>query len=528
MRHTKDLSVRLKGKSLRETCSNIWHFVYRHIQYKKDQPGYEQIRSPARSWLDRRRGVDCDCYSVFISTVLANMDIPHVFRITKYKADHFQHIYPVVITENGEIILDCVTDDFDYEVPYSEKKDFPMDLQFLNGPGDDGRVDGAIMSPVRFGEDLGDLGKIKLKGLLNKLNKFNPATILLRNGLLASMKLNLGGVAGKLRWSYLTPAQAASHKVSAQKLAQLVSVRKTLESIFYGAGGKLNNLKKAILKGKGNKDKAVVAGLGSLDFSEIDAMGETTPLEQLLGPEIYNSENERTFQGLAGFGALGEPVTIASISAAAAVIAKLVAALKKVGGIFSGGKKEDDSTAAATSSDTTDPSAVPDSSGGASTSPSSTPATPAFLQAKLAAKKANMVLPASAITSDNTPDNSAPDPVTDSSPSGSNPTGSEDAASTSDASSDVPITTPVVQAAKLPGMIGSGSPTPPAQTGFWQKNKRWLKPVAIGAGGIVVLAVGYHLLKGRTKTTPLSGGPTKPRNHHRKKKHPPKKAVALI
>src|SRR5258708_14395381 len=79
-----------------------------------------------------------------------------------------------------------------------------------------------------------------------------------------------------------------------------------------------------------------MAGLGALDFVDIDYMNANTPLEELLGPDIYYSENERTFQGFKGFGALGEPVTLASIAAASGVIAKLVTALKKVGDIFCG------------------------------------------------------------------------------------------------------------------------------------------------------------------------------------------------
>ena len=124
---TRKLASVLKGKSLEETCRNIWQFVYDHIQYRKDQPGIEQVRRPARTWADRRQGVDCDCYTVFISSILLNLGIPHRIRITKYGGKkHFQHIYPVVPAERGHITLDCVTDAFNYEVPYSEKRDFDM------------------------------------------------------------------------------------------------------------------------------------------------------------------------------------------------------------------------------------------------------------------------------------------------------------------------------------------------------------------------------------------------------------------
>ena len=54
--HTKRIGQLLKGNTTYETCSNIWHFVYQHIAYKKDQEGYEQKRSPARTWHDRKKG----------------------------------------------------------------------------------------------------------------------------------------------------------------------------------------------------------------------------------------------------------------------------------------------------------------------------------------------------------------------------------------------------------------------------------------------------------------------------------------
>ena len=101
---TSKIAKLLKGSTLDETCSNIWHFVYDHIQYAKDKDGVEQIRRPARAWYDRTRGVDCDCYTVFISSILTNLNIPHIYRITKYKnRDYFQHIYPIVPTDNGII-----------------------------------------------------------------------------------------------------------------------------------------------------------------------------------------------------------------------------------------------------------------------------------------------------------------------------------------------------------------------------------------------------------------------------------------
>ncbi|MBQ0733921.1 hypothetical protein [Aquimarina celericrescens] len=118
------LAQKLKSQTVADSCRKIWHFVYGHIQYKMDKRGVEQVRRPSRTWADRKSGVDCDCYTVFIGSILSNMGIPYTIRITKYGGkQHFQHVYPVVNSAGKEIILDCVNDRFNYEVPYSEKKD---------------------------------------------------------------------------------------------------------------------------------------------------------------------------------------------------------------------------------------------------------------------------------------------------------------------------------------------------------------------------------------------------------------------
>ena len=125
---TSLLAKKLKGRNLEHTCQNIWDFVYDHIQYTRDKTGIEQVRRPSRTWADRKHGVDCDCYSVFISSILSNLAIPHRLRITKYGGKpYFQHIYPVVPTGgNTYLALDCVTDQFNYEVPFSGVMDFDM------------------------------------------------------------------------------------------------------------------------------------------------------------------------------------------------------------------------------------------------------------------------------------------------------------------------------------------------------------------------------------------------------------------
>lgn len=145
---TKGISPRLKGSTLEQTCHNIFDFVYSHIQYTLDKPGVEQLRRPLRSWADRAAGVDCDCYSIFISSILSNLGIEHYFRMTKYQGD-WQHIYVVVPQKPGKApgarhtyyTIDCVVDSFDHEVPFSQKHDKKMSqLQYLNGLPSLGKV----------------------------------------------------------------------------------------------------------------------------------------------------------------------------------------------------------------------------------------------------------------------------------------------------------------------------------------------------------------------------------------------------
>lgn len=574
---TKGISQRLKANNTYETCKNIWHFVYQHIAYRKDQEGYEQIRSPARAWHDRLKGVDCDCYSVFISSILTNLRIPHILRITKYHRDYFQHIYPVVVLQGKEIPIDCVTDQFNYEVPYSEKKDYPMDLQYLNGFDDTSgmgelgrafkrlpkqanrktaqqkkrpslfqklRAKAEEKKKAQGSKNNNGQSKPKKKGffkkMLNVVNKINPATVLLRNGVLAAMKLNVKNVAGRLRWSYLTPEQAAQKGIDPSKFQRLVATREKLEKIFYGAGGNPKNLRKAMLGGKGNKDRAVAGLDGFEDLSGIDYLNVYTPLPQLLGPEIYRYENIEGMEGFSGLGQLGEPLSLASVGAAMGVIAGIVASLKQIGDIFKkkgeGSKDFDPQVNAAAEAN--------------QPVPGTTPVPEA--EARQAAKEAmnNAQLPeASSPVSERTllPAAASFAPANDVGAGGSQnsllPLPSDNAAA--EVSNAVAPMENIEAPATTTNALPTTTPPAPTKESYWEKNKSWLKPVAFGAGGIGLIAIGMAVLKPKSTESnsrahtgrSLSGLPkSKKKNHKRKTKpktnpnhkHGKKTAVALL
>jgi len=509
LNQTKGIAPRLAGRTLRETCSNIWHFVYENVAYKKDDDGLEQIRSPRRTWKDRKSGVDCDCYSTFISSILTNLRIPHKLRITKYNRDHFQHIYPVVMDGGRFIAIDCVTDQFDYEVPFSEKKDITMDLQYLDGLGDRGNdlvFDGAF--------SIGELGKAKgkkkgfFKKVISKINKINPATVLLRNGFLAAMKLNLFKVASRIKYAYLTPEEATKRGILADKFQKLVKTKEKLESIFETAGGNPKNLKKAILKGKGNKNNEVA--LNGIGFLNSDAsvlyMDSTTPLSQLLGPEIYYDENVRGMEGFEGFGELGEPATGAAVAAASGAVAAIAKILKSIGNIFGGNQKgsEEFSEGETTAADkeitdtpiasSTSSAVLPTVSVPAASAPAAAESSENITAAQVMPESTSAVA-----LVDNEPEDSTSLPVA--STATINSTANATASKTSSSNND----------------------------GFWQKNKKWLLPTVIGVGGLAAIAIGMKLLKPANK--PVSGllaGPPKKRKSSKKKKGRKKKAVSLL
>lgn len=127
---TRKLAELLRQGTTEDTLRAIWNFLYYNIQYQLDKPGVEELRRPARAWKDRVSGIDCDCFSIFCSSILTNMGIPHRFRITRYSQPHWQHIYVIVPKPNGQRYwtIDAVLSRFDYEKPFTEKMDYTMNL----------------------------------------------------------------------------------------------------------------------------------------------------------------------------------------------------------------------------------------------------------------------------------------------------------------------------------------------------------------------------------------------------------------
>lgn len=391
------VAAELKHLPFHEACKKLWYFVKEHIGYERDDPKRdedneiretkEQIRSPRRLISDAKG--DCDCMTNFVNACMLEYGVNGeiINRITAYDGnDNFQHIYSLIPDGKGSyIIMDCVWTAFNTEKKYSKKEDHKMELQFLDGLDSSDNyglfkkyasIDARDMDRANFGmEEIGRIIKQrrssgaansgqnsggqksgglfrkktpeqrqatqqrlrkavgKGKGFANKMNKINPATALLRAGILASMKLNVLNVAKSLRWGYASLEHAAKRGMDTRKHPHLVKILKKVQDIFYVAGGKPENLRLAMLNGKGNRGQ------------EVAGLNERMALSELLG-YAYKDELVYGMEGFEGFGSLegvvnggeglGEPATGAALAAASALMGTLAALIKQIGVLFPG------------------------------------------------------------------------------------------------------------------------------------------------------------------------------------------------
>ncbi len=158
-------------------------------------------------------------------------------------------------------------------------------------------------------------------------------------------------VSDKLRFAYLTKAQAVQMGMPATKYDQLVKIKYQLEDKYKIAGGQAINVKKAILNGKGNAD-GLVPRTGLSGIGDTQAENRITKIDQITIHEAGRISGEGVNQGVvsrfmalrAGNG-LGEPASGAAIAAASGIIAAIGGLLKSLGSLFPGGiKKKGSST----------------------------------------------------------------------------------------------------------------------------------------------------------------------------------------
>lgn len=110
----------------------FWH-VKNGIPYQEDPMFKQWIQTPARLWHNRKKslggtgaGGDCKSMTLFICSVLRNMGLPYRIRFVSYSARSKRptHVYPIVLLNGREIILDAVYHGFNMEKPWKHKRDY--------------------------------------------------------------------------------------------------------------------------------------------------------------------------------------------------------------------------------------------------------------------------------------------------------------------------------------------------------------------------------------------------------------------
>jgi hypothetical protein len=128
---TKVLARELKADTLEQSAYNVWRWLKTTLKYKLDKEGTEQVRTAARSYADRKKGIDCEDFAIFAYALLTNMGYSPQFEIVAFNGKkEFGHIYVIV----GPYTVDAVMDLFNKK-PKNITKTKHMDIYGLTGVG---------------------------------------------------------------------------------------------------------------------------------------------------------------------------------------------------------------------------------------------------------------------------------------------------------------------------------------------------------------------------------------------------------
>lgn len=111
----KRLAHRLKeGKSTREAIRTAHDYVVKHVPYRKDPKGVEEVTAPIYSLgivppsgegkRHFKRGGDCDDQTTALASILLAMGIQPKIKVIAWRVRDFTHVYLVAVLPNGEEI----------------------------------------------------------------------------------------------------------------------------------------------------------------------------------------------------------------------------------------------------------------------------------------------------------------------------------------------------------------------------------------------------------------------------------------
>lgn len=262
------LAAHLAADTPEQTAFNIWHWLHCNIAYNYDTPGKEEIRTPARTWSDRKSGVDCDCLSVFTAALLINLGYHPKFEIVAFaNKPQFSHIY---VNLDG-LAIDRVLPTFNRR-PMLITKTMLMDIPVyqLNGlSGVNAELQGVYENSLRRfahtqdGEDLLNMRKsqilISLQG--SDYNGFRLAGLLMpyiqgidEDGAYYFDNEEIADIAANADDDVIAAEMRGASD------AELDGLFKKIGKALKKAAKKVGNAVKTVAKGTANAVKAVAKG----------------------------------------------------------------------------------------------------------------------------------------------------------------------------------------------------------------------------------------------------------------------------
>jgi hypothetical protein len=161
-------NVKFSGDNLTAKGRAIWNYLKNAIAYKKDASGKQIIQLPSRMILDTK-AADCKSLALAAASFMKSNGFKNVrLRYTSYSKNDKTptHVYAVGADENGnDIIIDPVYKQFNKELSYTFKQDYPMQISVLSGLGQSQIVKTAIKKdPVEVAKRMLASGRVKAGG----------------------------------------------------------------------------------------------------------------------------------------------------------------------------------------------------------------------------------------------------------------------------------------------------------------------------------------------------------------------------
>lgn len=121
---TEPFAAHLAGDTIEATCRNIWEALRENVKFIEDKSD-QNLQSPSHLWKNGKG--DCKSMTLWAGSVLMNLGIKFNVRfVSEKQGEDIHHVYIAVPDGDGEVIIDATLPEFNRELPYAYKKDYPV------------------------------------------------------------------------------------------------------------------------------------------------------------------------------------------------------------------------------------------------------------------------------------------------------------------------------------------------------------------------------------------------------------------